>query len=97
MALEGQNSFRQSTTERVDQSDIDFSLSQGPMQKTLAIIKPDAMHPSAIEQILGIIKRSRFQILDKRKIWMSKELVAEFYKEHAGQSFFSALLSYLSA
>jgi nucleoside diphosphate kinase len=77
--------------------DSDENTSSGPVQKTLAIIKPDAMNPTAIEQILEIVRRNRFEIVEKRKIWMSKELVAEFYSEHEGQPFFPALLAYLSA
>ena len=69
----------------------------GPVQKTLAIIKPDAMSPTAIEHIMSIIKKNRFKILGKKKLWLSKEIVTEFYKEHEGQSFFESLKSYLSA
>jgi nucleoside diphosphate kinase len=70
---------------------------EGPIEKTLAIIKPDAMFPSAVEKIMDVIKRNRFQIVDKKKIWMDKELVAEFYKEHEGQPFFQSLITYLSS
>jgi UPF0288 family protein (methanogenesis marker protein 3) len=66
------------------------------LQKTLAIIKPDAMSPSAIEQILEVIKKNRFQIVQRKKTWMTAEMVSEFYKEHEGQSFFPALVAYLS-
>jgi len=69
---------------------------EGPVQKTLAIIKPDAMYPSAIEQIFEIIKKNRFEIVTKKKTWLSPQLVAEFYKEHEGQSFFPSLVTYLS-
>ena len=63
----------------------------------MAIIKPDAMSPTAIEHIMSIITKSRFKILEKKKIWLSKEVVGEFYKEHEGQSFYESLKTYLSA
>ena len=82
---------RQSTDKKISESD------GNGLQKTLAIVKPDAMSPSSVEQILEIIKKNRFEIVQKRKIWMSKEIVSEFYNEHQGQPFFPALLSYLSS
>ena len=69
----------------------------GPVQKTLAIIKPDAMNPTAIEHILSIISKNRFKIEEKKKLWLSKEVVGEFYKEHEGQSFYESLKTYLSS
>lgn len=96
MTLEGGNSFFSTEESKAKNTGDDVYL-DGPFQKTLAIIKPDAMSPSAIEHIFEVIKKNRFQVIEKKKIWMSKELVAQFYKEHEGQTFFASLLTYLSA
>ena len=45
------------------------------LQKTLAIIKPDAMAPSAIEHILAVIKKNHFKIVEKKKLWLSIKII----------------------
>jgi nucleoside diphosphate kinase len=55
------------------------------------------MSPTAIEHIMAIISKNRFKIVEKKKLWLSKEVVGEFYKEHQGQSFFESLKTYLSS
>ncbi|KAJ1557033.1 Thioredoxin domain-containing protein 3, partial [Nowakowskiella sp. JEL0078] len=46
-------------------------------EQTFALIKPDAMHPSVIEEIFEHIKRNRFDVIKKKKVWLSKVQVAD--------------------
>ena len=67
------------------------------MQRTLAVIKPDAMQPGIVDQIMDIIRMNRFDVVQKKKVWMDEKLVSEFYKEHKDKPFFPSLVTYLSA
>ncbi len=66
------------------------------LEKTIAIIKPDAMSPSTIEKILEIFKHARFNILDKKKIWFTKAQAQQFYFEHQSRPYFEHLVNFLS-
>ncbi|KAJ1343945.1 hypothetical protein BSLG_001495 [Batrachochytrium salamandrivorans] len=66
------------------------------LEKTLALIKPDAMSPGTLSQILEIIRINRFEIVNRKKIWMSDALAREVYKEHVDKPFFLLLVTYLT-
>ncbi|KAH6583817.1 hypothetical protein BASA60_001234 [Batrachochytrium salamandrivorans] len=67
------------------------------LEKTLALIKPDAMSPGTLSQILEIIRINRFEIVNRKKIWMSDALAREVYKEHVDKPFFLLLVTYLTS
>ncbi|KAI8925457.1 nucleoside diphosphate kinase [Entophlyctis helioformis] len=68
-----------------------------PAEETLALIKPDAMGPGTRDRIMEMIRINRFEVVRKKKIWMTDALVKEFYAEHADKPFFPALVTYLSS
>jgi len=65
------------------------------VERTLAIIKPDALHKS--EEIEDIILRSGFAILQKRRVHLTPEQASDFYAEHYGKLFFPSLVAYMSS
>merc|ERR1712228_403163 len=65
------------------------------VERTLAIIKPDAIHKS--EEIEDIILRSGFAILQKRRVHLTPEQASDFYAEHYGKLFFPSLVAYMSS
>lgn len=65
------------------------------VERTLAIIKPDAI--SRVEEIEDIIIRSGFTILNKRWISLTPEQCSEFYIEHSGKIFFPGLVAFMSS
>ncbi|KAJ3271032.1 thioredoxin domain-containing protein 6 [Terramyces sp. JEL0728] len=67
------------------------------LAETFALIKPDAMIPAMIEGILEQIRVKRFSIVKKKKVWMTPEVVEEFYKEHVNQPFFKSLVTYFTS
>ncbi|TPX43170.1 nucleoside-diphosphate kinase [Synchytrium endobioticum] len=75
------------------------SLKSPPVESetTVAIIKPDAMHPAVIEEIMEIIKRHRIDIIRKRKIWINIDQASNFYSEHKGKPFFPNLIKYMTS
>ncbi|KAJ3323047.1 thioredoxin domain-containing protein 6 [Boothiomyces sp. JEL0866] len=67
------------------------------LSQTFALIKPDAMIPAIVEGIFDQIRLKRFNVVQKKKIWMTPEVVEEFYKEHVNQPFFKSLVTYFTS
>ena len=67
------------------------------IQQTLSIIKPDAVERDLTEDIKKIFTENSLKILNSKKIHISKEEAAEFYKVHQAKPFYSDLCSYLSS
>ncbi len=67
------------------------------VEQTLSIIKPDAVERNLIEKIKLIFKKNNLSIKEDKKIHITKEEAAEFYKVHQSKPFFEALCSYLSS
>lgn len=64
-------------------------------ERTLAMIKPDAVHKAP--EIEDIILRSGFTILQRRRVQLTPEQASDFYAEHFGKLFFPSLVAYMSS
>ena len=67
------------------------------MEETLSIIKPDAVERNLIEEIKSIFLKNNLKIKNSKKIHISKEEAAEFYKVHQSKPFYNDLCNYLSS
>ena len=67
------------------------------LEQTLSIIKPDAVERNLVEEIKDIFKRNDLTIKKDKKIHITKDEAAEFYKVHQSKSFYNNLCSYLSS
>ena len=67
------------------------------IEQTLSIIKPDAVERNLIENIKSIFTKNNLSIKDDKKIHITKEEAAEFYKVHQSKPFYDDLCSYLSS
>ncbi|MBH90741.1 MAG: nucleoside-diphosphate kinase [Candidatus Marinimicrobia bacterium] len=67
------------------------------MEQTLSIIKPDAVERDLVEKIKKNFIDKHFKIVKSKKIQISKEEAAEFYKIHQTKPFYDRLCSYLSS
>ena len=67
------------------------------LEQTLSIIKPDAVERNLIENIKSIFIKNNLIIKDDKKIHITKEEAAEFYKVHQSKPFYDDLCSYLSS
>jgi len=67
------------------------------IEKTLSIIKPDAVERSLEEKIKFFFKNNNLKILKSKKVKISKEEAFEFYKVHQTKSFYNDLCNYLSS
>ena len=67
------------------------------MEQTLSIIKPDAVERNLIEEIKSIFTKNGLKIANSKKIHITKEEAAEFYKIHQSKPFYNDLCNYLSS
>ena len=67
------------------------------VEQTLSIIKPDAVERNLIENIKSIFIKNNLMIKENKKIHITKEEAAEFYKVHQTKPFYDDLCSYLSS
>ena len=67
------------------------------IEQTLSIIKPDAIERNLSEKIKSIFLKNNLLILETKKIHISKDEAAEFYKVHQAKPFYDQLCSYLSS
>jgi len=66
------------------------------MQRTLAIIKPDAVSNNWAGTIIEIIGR-KFEITDMRMVHLTMDQAKEFYKVHEGKHFFEKNAEFMSS
>ena len=66
-------------------------------ERTLSIIKPDALERNLEEEIKTLLIKNNLKIKDSKKIHLSKDEAAEFYKVHQSKPFYNDLCAYLSS
>jgi nucleoside-diphosphate kinase len=67
------------------------------MDKTLLIIKPDAVKKNLIGRILKQIVDAGFVIVGMKMLWPSREQGANFYAIHKGKAFYDWLVNFISS
>ena len=67
------------------------------MEKTLAIIKPDAVKKRVIGQIIQRIEEEGFTITGLKMLRLSKEEAEGFYIVHKNKSFYPSLTDFMSS
>ena len=66
-------------------------------EQTLSIIKPDAVERNLSEKIKTIFLQNSLSIKNTKKLHISKDEAAEFYKVHQSKPFYDQLCNYLSS
>ena len=67
------------------------------IEKTLSIIKPDAVERNLVNEIQEMFKFKGFSILNEKKIHIEKSEAEKFYKVHETKPFYNDLCEYLSS
>ena len=67
------------------------------MEKTFAIIKPDAVGRNISGKIITKIEENGFTIVAMKKLWLTKKEAEGFYAVHKGKPFFESLATYMSS
>ena len=66
-------------------------------EQTLSIIKPDAVERNLVDEIKNIFTKNNLNITENKKIHITKDEAAEFYKVHQSKPFYNDLCAYLSS
>ena len=67
------------------------------MEKTLLIIKPDAVSRNLIGEIVSRVEKARFKIKAMKMIHLTKKQAEGFYAVHRGKPFFESLTDFMSS
>ena len=67
------------------------------VERTLAMIKPDAMSAGFNDAIIDHIKKNEFTIVEQQEMTLSQEQAEEFYAEHKERSFFGELVAFMTS
>ncbi len=67
------------------------------VERTLSIIKPDAVERNLDIDIKSFFKKNGLKILKSKKVKISREEASEFYKVHQTKPFYNELCNYLSS
>lgn len=67
------------------------------LQRTLSIIKPDAVKRHLIGAILARFEQQGFNIAAAKMVHLSREQAEGFYAEHQGKPFFEPLVEYMTS
>ncbi|MDX1556141.1 MAG: nucleoside-diphosphate kinase, partial [Xanthomonadales bacterium] len=67
------------------------------IERTLSIIKPDAVAKNVIGQILSRFESGGLKIVAARMTHLTADQAGEFYAVHKGRPFYEDLVSYMSS
>ena len=68
-----------------------------PLERTLSILKPDAVARNLIGEIVGRFEKAGLRIVAAKMARLSSADAAGFYAEHEGKPFYGKLLDYMSS
>jgi nucleoside-diphosphate kinase len=66
------------------------------IQRTLAIVKPDAVKRNAVGDIVHTIESKGFRIIGMKMLHLTRHQAEGFYAVHAGKPFFESLTTFMS-
>jgi nucleoside-diphosphate kinase len=67
------------------------------LERTLFIIKPDAVERQLIGSILAHVEAQGFRVVEARLVGLKREEAQTFYAEHQGKPFFNDLVEYMTS
>ena len=67
------------------------------VQRTLSIIKPDAVKKNVIGEIISRFESNGLKLVAAKLIHLNDELASGFYAEHSGRPFFEDLKKFMTS
>jgi nucleoside-diphosphate kinase len=68
-----------------------------PVERTLSIVKPDAVAKQTIGHIISRFEKGGLRIVAAKMLRLSKTQAEQFYAVHQARPFFPALVSFMSS
>ncbi|MCZ6889780.1 MAG: nucleoside-diphosphate kinase [Gammaproteobacteria bacterium] len=65
------------------------------IERTLSIVKPDAVARNIIGEICSRFEKSRLQIIAAKMVRLTADQACGFYAEHEGKPFYEPLVEYM--
>ena len=67
------------------------------IERTLTIVKPDAVTAGHVGDIIKIFEANQFKIVSARLVNLTKKEAEGFYSVHRGKGFFESLTTFMSS
>ncbi len=67
------------------------------MEKTLVIIKPEAVQKKLVGRIISIYEDNRLEIIHAHRVLPTREVLEKHYEAHQGKVFYEPLLEFMSS
>ena len=67
------------------------------MERTLILVKPDAVQRGLIGEVLGRLERRGLRLVALRLMQVDEALARRHYAEHEGKPFFAGLVDYITS
>src|SRR5712692_9206427 len=68
-----------------------------PVERTLAILKPDCVRKKLTGEVIARIEKAGFKILGIKKVRLSQNTAGGFYAVHKGKPFYDGLVEFMSS
>lgn len=65
------------------------------MERTLSIIKPDAVKRNLTGKINAMFEENELKIIAQKMIILTKQQAEDFYREHKGKPFYEPLIDFI--
>lgn len=66
-------------------------------QRTLSIIKPDAVKKNVLGQIIARFEAAGLKVVAVKKVYLNDQTAGEFYAEHKERPFFGELVGFMTS
>ncbi len=67
------------------------------MERTLLIVKPDAVEQNVIGEIIRRLEEKNFRIVNLKMVRLTRKQAAEFYAVHRQRPFYNDLLDFMTS
>lgn len=65
------------------------------IERTLVLLKPDAVQRGLMGQILGRFERAGLKVVGMKMVWIDRDFSKKHYAAHVGKKFYNGLEDYL--